>query len=139
MQGTGIAFDDRHGAPRRVPARWLLPASLLLAAATAPQLERLAVDPAVLAGGECLAPAYEGPGCPSARAEAAEYQAAAALPVPNAEDRFILIADTSGLWAWGAELSHGSAASEAADPCAPASRSRPDRIGCLKRTGRRRR
>lgn len=137
MQRIGIAFHDLGGARMPVGRRWLLPAALLLAAAAAPQLERLAVDPAVLAGGECLAPAYEGPGCPSVQPFAVAEEPA--LPAFTREDRFILVADLSGLWAWGDELSHGSDSAEAADQCAPASRHRPDRIGCPSPKAQRRR
>lgn len=139
MQRTGTAFHHLYGASMQMRRPWLLPVGLVLAAAAAPQLERLAVDPAVLAGGECLAPAYEGAGCPSARAEGAQNQAAEAAPVLEPTDRFILVADLSGLWAPETELSHGSATAQAEDQCAPASRQHRDRIGCPSARPQRRR
>lgn len=139
MQGTGTAFHDCYGASMLMRRRWLLPVGLVLAAAAAPQLERLAVDPAVLAGGECLAPDYEGAGCPSARLEGAQNEAAEAPLVLEPTERFILVADLSGLWTSGTELSHGSATAQREDQCAPASRHRPDRVGCPNTRAQRRR
>ena len=130
MKNTAVAFHDRRSAQVPVQRRWLLPAALLLAAAAAPQLERLAVDPAVLAGGECLAPAYEGPGCRSVGPDGSEDQTAEVLGRFEPEDRFILVADLAGLWARRDEVSHGSGNAEAADRCATSTRHRPDRIGC---------
>ena len=130
MKNTAVAFHDRRSARLPVPRGWLLPAALLLAAAGAPQLERLAVDPAVLAGGECLAPAYEGPGCRPVVPDGAENQTAEVLGRFKPEDRFILVADVPGLWARRDDVSDGSGSAQAADRCAPSARHRPDRIGC---------